>query len=101
MADRIIRERFVITRQLDMGGSKFVDNVTFMNGDVPGRVLDLIRAEITLHMPFLDSDKYGTHLDEVVKSICKRLARSEEFDFDKSTDANKRWKTGMYKEATK
>jgi len=93
-----IKERFLLMRQLKTSSRNgYEDNVLFTSGDVPGRVLDLILAEISLHFPSLviEEPRQATNL---VESICKRLARGEDFNFDKSLEADKRWKRGMYAE---
>jgi len=97
MNDVEIKERFLLTRQLKTSSRNgYEDNVTY-GGNVPGRVLDLIKGEILLHFPELWEDEPDQIL-ALTDAICKRLARGEDFDFDKSLEADKRWKRGMYTE---
>jgi hypothetical protein len=96
MSDDEIRERFIITRQLDLGRGQWTDNASFVAGrSVPGRALDLVKNELLLHVPDLGSDP--EHLDEIVKNIVSRFFRPEAFDFDKAMEADEYWKRGMYR----
>jgi len=88
-----IRERFLIVRQLDIGPG-WSDNVTYGKSDgVPGRVLDLVRNELFVHLPDLDMDLS----DEIAKNIVSRLYRAEKFDMDKAMEADEYWRRGTYK----
>jgi hypothetical protein len=92
MSDEI-KERFVILRQLDMG--KGFDNSTIYGagGSVSGRVLDIVKNELLLHLPDLDQDQ----VDEIVNNVVGRLYRPEVFDFDKAQEADEYWKRGMFR----
>lgn len=91
----VIRERFTITRQLDMGKG-WNDNTSFGAGrSVAGRVLDLVKNELLLHHPELGEDP--PHLDDLVRNIVERLYRPEEFDFDAAMEADEYWQRGMYR----
>lgn len=97
MTNRNPRERFVIERQINPRGRRsFYSNMTFTTGNVPGRVLDIIKSEILLHMPSLFEHYNEATIDETVDQITKRLARAEDFDFDASMEADQRWQRGMF-----
>jgi len=88
-----IKERFVITRQLDIGPG-WRDSTTFVAGkSVPGRVLELVRNELLLHLPDLDQDQ----VEEVTKCVVDRLFRPEVFDFEKAQACDEAWQRGMFK----
>jgi hypothetical protein len=88
-----IKERFVITRQLDIGPG-WSASTTFIAGkSVPGRVLELVKNELLLHLPDLDQDQ----VEEVTKCVVNRLFRPEVFDFDKAQEADEYWQRGMFK----
>jgi len=97
MEQEVVKERFVITRQLNLTRRRgYEDSLTFISGEVPGRVLDLIYNEVSLHFPAV-VEHDDQQVRALVRAICKRLARGEEFDMDDSLDADKRWARGMYK----
>jgi hypothetical protein len=88
-------ERFVLVRQLQFGRGWPGGEGGYTSGNVPGRVLDRIKGEILRHMPELEDHP---NLDELVRSLPRRLARSETFDFDASMDADRVWGRGMFTE---
>jgi hypothetical protein len=88
-----IPERYLIDRQIRLGRGWPNDSSGPSGGNVSGRVLDRIKGEILLHMPELEDHP---NLDNLVRSIPKRLARPEPFDHDASMDADKRWQRGMF-----
>jgi len=89
-----IKERFVIVRQLDMDGRRWLNNSTFSAGkSVPGRVLDRVKNELLLHLPDLDHDQ----VDEITKCVVNRVYRPEVFDFDGAGAADEHWQRGMYR----
>lgn len=93
MSDEI-RERFVILRQLDMGKGRWSDSTTYASeSGVAGRVLDIVKNELLLHLPDLDQDQ----VDEIVHNVVGRLYRPEVFDFDASMEADEYWQRGMYR----
>jgi hypothetical protein len=93
MADREVLERHLISRDIKLGRGWPTESSGSTSGNVSGRVLDQIKGEILLHMPELEDHP---NLDNLVRSIPKRLARPEPFDFDASMDADKRWQRGMF-----
>jgi hypothetical protein len=91
---REIPERWVILREIKMNNRGFRENMTFTNGEVPGRVLDIAKAEILKNFPDL-AGVFG--LDEAVKSIFKKLAEPVNFDHDMSMSADRRWRRGLFR----
>lgn len=88
------RERFVIERQVAFKSPmSYMANMTFTSGNVPGRVLDIIKGEILMHMPDLED---RPELDETVDNIVRRLARGEDCDFDAGMKADKKWNRGVF-----
>lgn len=88
-----IRERFIIVRQLDMGCGWDSSTSYTRDNSVPGRVLDLVRNELVLHLPQLEPDQ----LNELAQNVVKRLYRPEQFDFDKAQEADEHWQRGKWK----
>jgi hypothetical protein len=95
-----IRERFTIHRQIQTTskgqtrGALWNDITVYgSEAGVSGRVLDLVKNELLLHLPDLDPDQ----VDEIVHNIVGRLYRPEVFDFDKTMEADEYWQRGMYR----